>query len=73
MQDNEAKTDNAIHELAEIKRGAKGACYCCEIVGELNVKLEDENKRLRECLLHCTGNLDKWEALRRKLLEEVET
>lgn len=32
-------------------KGFKGCCYCCEPVGMVNVELEKENEKLRDCLL----------------------
>lgn len=32
------------------RNGYKGGCWTCESVGELNVKLEAENQRLREAI-----------------------
>jgi hypothetical protein len=31
--------------------GFEGCCYCCEPVGETNIELEKENKKLRDCLM----------------------
>lgn len=36
--------------INEYETGFKGACHCCEVVGEMSLKLESENKLLRECV-----------------------
>jgi hypothetical protein len=35
-------------ELDRLKRGCQGSCYACELVGEMNLKLEAEVERLRD-------------------------
>ena len=34
-------------ELMAFKKGNNGGCHCCEPVGILNLKLEQENKKLK--------------------------
>lgn len=37
-------------EIKDLYSGRSGACHTCEQVAELNIKLEQENEKLRECI-----------------------
>jgi hypothetical protein len=46
-------------EVARLRSGFQGSCYCCEPVGELNQKLEAEVARLRDILIRATTEIEK--------------
>lgn len=44
------KIDKLEKEIQELTTGHKGACHCCEPVGELNKKLQEELEEVKEHL-----------------------
>lgn len=45
-------------ENERLRNGYQGACYCCEPVGELNIKLTEAGHALYHALGYFTDNFD---------------
>jgi hypothetical protein len=45
-------------EVERLRTGHQGACYACELVGELNIRLNAEVERMREALGEAVMLLD---------------
>ena len=43
------------NQLEQYEKGFKGACSTCEVVGEVNAKLEDQIKKLTH-IINCVGH-----------------
>ena len=56
----EDKNERLADEVDRLRSGFQGACYACEPVGELNVKLQAENKALREALMKIITEQEKY-------------
>ena len=56
-QYSEGEDSDLLEELSRYRNGYKGACYACEPVGELNVKLEAKVQELEKLLYE--NRLDK--------------
>ena len=56
--DLQQEIDSLKSENARLRNGFQGACYACEPVGELNIKLAEAGHALYHALGYFTDNFD---------------
>ena len=56
--DLQQEIDSLKSENARLRTGFQGACYACEPVGELNIKLAEAGHALYHALSYFTDNFD---------------